>query len=407
MEATLRRDVLAAWFPRTIDPNGGFHSGFRRDFTPTPSGGKFSVFQARMTWVAAQVAMRRPDLRPQFMPYVAHGLRYLDEVMWDARDGGFFWGLDDQGQISPAFGDRKLLYGVAFCLYATAAAAQADQDPKALALAERTFRWLEQHAHDAANGGYHETLTRDGRVVQPGMDPGAPNREALAPFPIGFKSMNTHIHLLEAFTELAPVWPDPVLRQRLEELLRIVRDEIAVDPGAMNLYFTSDWHAVPDHDSYGHDVEAAYLLLEAEEALGRSHEPKTERRARQLVDHALAHGWDDELGGFFREGTTFGSAEDRDKEWWVQFEGLNALLLMHERYGRETHAYFDAFLRQWRFISEHQLDREYGGVFELVGPDGAPKNPGKGRIWKAAYHDGRALLNVSERLRALAEHASE
>ena len=160
--------------------------------------------------------------------------------------------------------------------------------------------------------------------------------------------MNTHIHLLESFTELYQSWKDETLRQRIEELLTIIRDRISAAPGAMSLYFTNEWVALPGHDSYGHDVEAAYLMLEAEEVLGRGKQPATERMARLLVDHALAYGWDQSLGGFFREGTTHGPPEDRRKEWWAQAEGLNALLLMHEKYGQSTDTYFRAFRRQWR-----------------------------------------------------------
>lgn len=125
--------------------------------------------------------------------------------------------------------------------------------------------------------------------------------------------------------------------------------------------------------------------------------------ARMLVDHGLAHGWDETLGGFYRDGTTFGPPEDKHKEWWVQVEGLNALLLMHEKYGRESNVYFEAFQKQWQFIKDYQIDPEFRGLYEMIGPDGVPTNTVKGRIWKAAYHDGRALLNVTERLRRLAE----
>jgi cellobiose epimerase len=217
--------------------------------------------------------------------------------------------------------------------------------------------------------------------------------------------MNTHIHLLESFTQLYEVWKDETLRHRLEELLAIIRDKICVHPGVMNLYFTYDWHAIPDHDSYGHDIETAYLMLEAEAVLLHGHDPRTKHMARMLVDHALAHGWDETYGGFYREGTTFGKPEDKLKEWWVQMEGLNSLLLMHEIYGQQTDVYFKAFQRQWRFIRDYQTDAEFHGVYELIGADGTPSNPDKGRIWKAAYHDGRALLNVNERLQKMATTA--
>jgi mannose/cellobiose epimerase-like protein (N-acyl-D-glucosamine 2-epimerase family) len=403
MDAALRRDVLGVWFPRAIDDeNGGFRSDFGHDWAPGRSGGKFSVFQGRMTWISAQVAMRRPDLEDQYLPYVRHGVEFLNNVMWDPKYGGFYWGLDDEGQISPAFTDGKHLYGIAFCIYGAAAAYEATRDPKALDLAQRGFRWSDEHAHDARNGGYFEWLTREGKPVEADPDAGSAKKPGPNPFPPGYKSMNTHIHLLEAFAQLYEVWKDDTLRQRLEELLAIVRDRISVKPGVMNLYFTDEWRPIPDHDSYGHDVEAGYLMLEAEDALGVPHDPRTEGMAKMFVDHALAHGWDENLGGFYRDGTTFGPAEDKQKEWWVEFEGLNALLLMHDKYDEGSDIYFKAFQRQWRFIRDYQIDPEYRGVYEMIGADGQPTNPGKGRIWKAAYHDGRALLNVVEHLRRLA-----
>ncbi len=407
VDAALRRDVLDVWFPRTVDAErGGFHSEFARDWTPGGDReGKFSVFQGRMTWVAAQIVMRRPELKQEFLPVVQHGVRYLNDTLWDRQYGGFYWGLDNDGRVSSLYTDGKHMYGNAFALYAVAAAYQSTKDPKALELAQKAFLWIDERGHDTRDGGYFEWLTRAGKVVE-----GDPQTVVLQPvpvagFPIGYKSMNTHIHLLEAFTQLYQVWPDERVRQRLQELLAINRDRICVPPGVMNLYFTNDWRAIPGLDSYGHDVETAYLLLEAEEVLGRGHDPKTERMARRLVDHALAYGWDKTFGGFYQDGPTFGEPASRNKEWWVQLEGLNALLLMHERYGGQTDEYFKAFQQQWRFISHHQIDGEFHGVYEMVGPDGKAVNTDKGRIWKAAYHDSRTLLNVSERLRHLASAA--
>ncbi len=407
-EATLRQDVLGVWFPRTVDhEHGGFYSNFARDWQPTKSQGKFSVFQGRMTWIAAQIVMRRPDLKDQYLPIVQHGVEFLSNVMWDKQYGGFFWGLDDEGQISPLYSDGKDLYGISFDLYGAAAAYQATHDPKALELAQNTFRWIDQHAHDAKNGGYFEWLTREGKVVEGKPDAVTPQSVPLGAFFIGYKSMNTHIHLLESLTQLYAVWKDDALRQRLEEMLALVRDKICVQPGVMNLFFTNDWRPIPDYDSYGHDVETAYLMLEAEDVLGHGHDPRTEHMAKQLVDHALANGWDEIYGGFFQDGTTFGKPESKLKDWWVQMEGLNSLLLMHEKYGRETDVYFKAFQQQWQFIRDYQADTQFHGVYAQIRPDGIPVSDNKGQIWKAAYHDGRALLNVTERLQKLAGTAAQ
>jgi mannobiose 2-epimerase len=355
-----------------------------------------------MTWGAAQVAMRHPELKDQFLPIAEHGVEYLSNILWDKEFGGFFWGLDDHGQITESFTDRKEMYGESFALYGAAAAYQATHDPKALALAQQQFRWMEAHAHDNKNGGYFEILTREGKpIATDPVDAAKPQRPD-GGFPSGYKSMNTHIHLLESLAQLYEAWKDDAVRKRLEEMLAIVRDRICVEPGVMNLYFTNDWRPVPDHDSYGHDVETAYLILEAEDVLGVPHDPKTERMAKMLVDHALAYGWDDKLGGFYEHGTTFGEVEDKRKEWWVEMEGLNAVLLMHEKYGRQTDIYFKAFQRQWNFIKTYQADSQFHGIYPMVGPDGVAVEQNKGQNWKAAYHDGRALMNVTERLKKLA-----
>jgi mannobiose 2-epimerase len=254
VDAALQTDVLGMWFPRSVDnKHGGFHSHFARDWKELPSDGKFSVFQGRMTWVAAQVVLREPKRKNDFIPIVHHGVEYLANVMWDKQYGGFFWGLDDEGQITSAFGDEKELYGIGFCIYGAAAAYQATGDPKALDLAKNGFLWADKHAHDPQNGGYFEWLARDGTPIVPHVPNGTVATNAIGP--INYKSMNTHIHLLEAFTQLYEVWPDPTLRLRLEELLTIVRDKICVEPGVMNLYLTNQWQPIPDHDSYGHDVE--------------------------------------------------------------------------------------------------------------------------------------------------------
>ena|ERR1700680_1278496 len=107
-ETMLRQDVLGVWFPRTVDhEHGGFYSDFARDWQPTKSEGKFSVFQGRMTWIAAQIVMRRPDLKEQYVPIVHHGVDFLSNVLWDKQYGGFFWGLDDNGQITPFYSDAE------------------------------------------------------------------------------------------------------------------------------------------------------------------------------------------------------------------------------------------------------------------------------------------------------------
>lgn len=216
----------------------------------------------------------------------------------------------------------------------------------------------------------------------------------------GFKSMNSHIHLLEAIAEFYRVEKTPLVKQRLEETLAIVRDRIAAEPGALNLYLSRDWHAAPAHDSFGHDIETAYLLTEAAETLGIPDDPKTAKVARRLVNHALDWGWDDQHGGFYDKGDVFaGRPYDTTKVWWTQAEGLNALLLMHRKHGDTTDLYWKLFRKQWAFIEGHLLDPVHGGWFMDTTRDGALIGDGrKATQWKANYHTSRALMNVAKML---------
>jgi cellobiose epimerase len=403
VDTALHRDVLGMWFPRSADrEHGGFHSHFSHDWQWLPSDGKFSVFQGRMTWVTSQVVLREPTMKEAFRPLVKQGVDYLENTLWDKQYGGFYWGLDDDGKVTSQFTENKDLYGIGFCIYGLAAAYQATGDEGALELAKKGFLWTDEHGHDPVNGGYFEMLTREGKPLAPDSPSGT---VTMPPIPIGpenYKSMNTHIHLLEAWTQLYQVWSDATLRTRLEEMLAIVRDKISAEPGVMNQFFTNAWHPIPGHDSYGHDVETAYLMLETDELLHGKASEKTERMAKMLVDHALAYGWDAKNGGFFQYGTTFDQPEDTHKEWWVQVEGLNALLMMHERYGKQNPIYFQRFLEQWNFIHAHTIDAKDHGLWNLTTADGTPVVLDKGSIWKAAYHDSRAFWNVSGRLRKLA-----
>lgn len=407
IERHFTKDILPFWFPRCLDQDhGGFRSQFLSDGTLGRGNAKTIVFQSRMTWVAAEVVQRYPELAETYRGYVRHGLTFLRDVMWDREYGGFYWGLTEDGQFVPNFGQEKHLYGISFGLYAAANAYRATGDARALELAQATFLWLEKHARDRDSGGYWEAFARDGTPITVPPPAGSngrtnPQRDLLGT-PYGYKSMNSHIHILEALTELHRVWPSQEVTERLQEIFLIVRDKIAVEPGCLNLYFTPDWRAVPDHDSFGHDVETAYLLLEAAERLHLAGDPRTRGLARSLVDHALEYGWDNRLGGFYDKGTAFGRAYGLDKIWWTQAEGLNALLLMHELFGAENQQYWAAFCKQWEFIKKYQINTKAGEWYDTVSPEGQPVLKDLGHIWKAAYHNGRALMESVSRLRRLA-----
>jgi len=399
LRALLGEELTGRWYPAAMDREfGGFHQNFGRDWAARPDDNRFLVYQARMVWTAAAFAEFDPERREEFLGYARHGVEFLDSTMRDKEHGGFHWILNGRGEVDPKLGDEKHVYGIAFVIYAASKAHAVGGDDRALRVARDAFDWLDAHAHDAERGGYFEALRRDGTAITE-YDPAAPIAERQDRLGVyyGFKTMNSHIHLLEALAELARVDDRPIVRERLREVFLIVRDKIAVEPGALNLYLTHDWRAIPAHDSFGHDVETAFLLVEAAEVLGVPDDEKTWSIARSLVDHALDWGWDKTNGGFFDKGDSFAAGPlDTTKVWWTQAEGLNALAVMNHRFVRETDRYAKALGKQWDFIQNHMLDRDFGGWFSETTRDGALIGDGsKANQWKANYHASRALMSVS------------
>jgi mannobiose 2-epimerase len=402
IDEILRKELTEHWYPHSVDrKRGGFHQNIARDWSLRPDENVSLVYQARMTWTAAAFAQYSKAHHDEYVEYARHGIEFLDRVMRDKEFGGFHWVLDSQGRLDPKLGDEKHAFGTAFVIYCASKAREVTGDELALAVARDAFDWLEKHGHDPKNGGYIEAFRRDGTPIV-SWDANAPiaRRQDRLGVYYGFKTMNVHIHVLEALAELSRVDDRPIVKERLREVLAIVRDRIAVEPGALNLYLTPDWRAIPAHDSFGHDVETAYLLVEAAEAAGVREDPKTWQVARLLVDHALEWGWDDQNGGFYDKGESFGGpAFDQKKVWWTEAEGLNALLLMHHKYGDRTDRYEKAFGKQWSFIEKHLLDPVHGGWYSDTTRDGKLMGDGaKANAWKANYHTSRALMNVVKML---------
>ncbi len=402
VEANLRSEILDRFFPAAAEGESvGFHEDFGLDWKPRPGNAKSIVYQSRLTWTSAQAARRFPEKAAMYLEMTRRGAACLAEKMWDKNGGGFFWTVTDDSESAR---QPKQMYGHAFGIYSLAASYQATKDPGALELARKAFLWMEEHAHDNVNRGYFENVGSDGKPVNTGRG----NAVGAA---AGQKSMNTSIHLLEALTGLYEVWPDPLVKKRVQEMLEICRTRVYAEPGYLVQFLSEDWKPTLSPDSFGHDVETGFLMVEAGEVLGEN-DARNWIAARNLVDHALKYGWDNERGGLYdsavinREGVVTGEVRT-DKIWWVEAEQLNVLLLLHERFGRETGRYWGDFVKQWNWIQNSQVDAAHGGWWPTVRADGTPISRVKADMWTECYHQARAMFVVSERLRKLAQSDSK
>ena len=411
MRYAAKQGLLDVYYPRNIDTaDGGYLSTFNYAFQPQGEQDKMIVTQARNVWSTAKAAMFYNDT--SYIKMSRHGFYFLRDKMWDSTYGGFYNLVARNGTPKSTI---KEAYGNAFAIYGLSAYYECSHDTTALNFAKTAFMWLEKYSHDSIYKGYYQHLNRDGsHVIRMANEKSTSD--------LGYKDQNSSIHILEALTELYKVWPDEIVRQRLQEMLVLIRDKIVTQKGYLQLYFTYDWKPVSysdsadsiikknhylDHVSFGHDVETAYLMQEADEALNGKASAKTLSVGKKMVDHALRNGWDKPVGGFYDEGYYFKNKPNitityNTKNWWAQAEALNTLLMFSEMYPNDSMHYLQKFFKEWQYVQTYLIDHEYGDWYdEGIDTDAAAKKRLKAQIWKTTYHNFRALMNCINRIDAM------
>ena len=414
MHYAAKQGLLDKYYPRDIDTlYGGYLSTFTYDFKPQGDQDKMIVTQSRHTWSTAKAAMFYHDT--SYISMSAHGYYFLRDKMWDKQYGGFYNLVTRDGTPKSTI---KEAYGNAFAIYGLCAYYECSSDTSALNLAKKEFMWMEKYSHDSIYKGYYQHLNRDGSHIIRTAD-------IQSTSDLGYKDQNSSIHILEALTELYKVWKDPLVKARLQEMLELIRDKIVTPKGYLQLYFTYDWKPISyrdssdnvikknhylDHVSFGHDVETAYLMQEADEALHGKADAKTLFIGKKMVDHALRNGWDDSVGGFYDEGYYFKNKPGltityKTENWWAQAEALNTLLMFSEMYPDDSLHYLQKFFKEWQYVQTYLIDHEYGDWYE-EGLDTSPeyKTRLKAQIWKGSYHILRALMNCIKRIEANKQH---
>jgi mannobiose 2-epimerase len=387
VEAELLSDILPFWLKYAIDEEyGGFRGQIANDLTINPHAAKGIILNARILWTFSKAFSTYGD--PVYLDAARRAYEYLVRFFWDNEFGGVYWMVDYQGN---PFDTKKRIYGQAFTVYALAEYYHATGDAEILARALRLVEVIEASGHDPANGGYFETYERDWTLAVDQRLSEVDQDEK--------KSMNTHLHLLEAYAALLRNHEHSTVRLRLRELIEVFLNHI-VDPKTHHflLFFDEEWRTQSDKVSFGHDIEGSWLLCEAAEILGDTALLESVRAVGLSMAQAVYDQGLDTDGGLLYEAGPTGII-DSDKHWWPQAEAIVGFLNAHELSGRQ---YFrDAAERSWAFIEEHIIDREHGEWFWLVSKDGVPAaERDKVGPWKCPYHNSRACFETMERLDA-------
>jgi len=391
------RSILDYWMEYTPDHE---HDGFvgrvdDRD-RPDPEAPKGLVMHSRILWTFS--AAWRHTRNAGYLMMACRACEYLLNHFLDDEQGGAFWSLDAAGR---PLNDRKQIYGQAFFLYGLTEFYRAGGELSILHAAISLFRVIEDHSFDPRHKGYYEAFARD---WQPLQDLRLSEKDDN-----GQKTMNTHLHVLEAYSNLYKCWPDSLLRQQIIGLLEVF-DRYMVDPrsGHLLLFFDEDWQSRSTLISYGHDIEAAWLLQEAAETIGDEEWIARTRGLAVRIANAALEGLDEDGGLWYeREGSLAsdppGRSPDalvREKHWWPQAEAMVGFLHAWQLTGDET--WYHRSLGSWAFVKKYLLapmgKEWYWGVLADHSPMPAQDKAG---FWKCPYHNSRACLEIVRRLQGV------
>jgi mannose 2-epimerase len=401
----LTKELLPFWLTRCKDDQyGGFITHFDKDGRDTDEDQKSLISQARSVYSMSS-AHRMGYGDGQCAEYARHGVDFLINKMWDREHGGFFWTMDRKGGVQI---DKKILYGLSFAIYSLSEYTMATQDPRGLEYAEKTFDLVHRHAVDAMYGGYFEMFDRNWELCGPG--PGGGDR----------KTLDFHMHWMEALTSLYECSRKSVHKRRLKEVIELLVKRILHPKYATGIpQFWSDWRMAPqikfdiiwgwdrfkadgvkanaeDNTSAGHNVEFAWLLMHALGVMGEGIEAYRDVILKQL-DHAVQNGIDWQYGGVYTEGPHVGGVTGDEKEFWQQAEVLIGMLDGCLQFGDEK--YWQAYENVHRFVMDKMVNHAVGEWWPLMNREGTERIwTHMSHSWKVNYHTIRSMVQSIKRL---------
>ena len=385
MQDVLQNNILRFWLDKMQDQeHGGFYGRIDGNGVLHPEAEKGAILNARILWSFS--AAYRVLGNQEYMAAATRAYEYLVDNFIDKEYGGVYWSLDCKGQPKDT---KKQFYAIGFAIYGLSEYARATGNNEALDYALQLFDCIEKHAFDQEHNGYIEAMTRD---WQPIADMRLSELDANYP-----KSQNTHLHIIEPYTNLYRIWKDERLEKALRNLIDIFTDRI-LNPEThhLDLFFEMDWtRGAGRLESYGHDIECSWLMHEAALVLGDQKVlAKVEKIVREVAK-ASEKGLRPD-GSMIHEANLDTGRVDDDLHWWVQAENVVGWYNLYQHFGDE-----EALKKAvccWKYIKDNLIDFENGEWFWSRHPDGSLNTvDDKAGFWKCPYHNSRMCLEIIER----------
>ena len=386
VQDVLQTNILPFWLDKMIDrENRGFYGRIDGHGVLHPDAEKGAILNARILWTFS--AAYRVLKRPEYLAAATRAKDYILEHFYDKEFGGIYWSLDCLGRPKDT---KKQFYAIGFAIYGLSEYARATADREALDYAIRLFECIEQHSLDRKDNGYIEACTREWGKIE---DMRLSDFDANYP-----KSQNTHLHIIEPYTNLFRIWKDERLEKALRNLINIFTDKI-LNPEThhLDLFFDNDWTRGAGHlESYGHDIECSWLMHEAALVLGDEEVLRKVEPIVKLVAKASEKGLNAD-GSMVHEANVDTGHVDDDLHWWVQAEAVVGFFNIYQYFGDEQA--MEKATHCWQYIKQNLIDNENGEWYWSRHADGTLNlEDDKAGFWKCPYHNGRMCLELIERI---------
>lgn len=377
--------ILAYWSKNTIDnKKGGFVGQIDVNEDTIADADKGSVLNARILWSFS--AGYQVTKNEEHKKMAERAFKFLANHFYDPEFGGLFWSIN--ADTTPK-DTKNQIYALAFAIYGLSEYYSISNDKKALTIAINLYLTIQKYSYDPVNKGYLEAFTRDWQPIE---DLRLSSKDANEK-----KTMNTHLHIIEAYANLFKVWKDPKLQSDIIELLQTIEEHfINTKTGHLHLFFDENWVEKPDVISYGHDIEAAWLLLQCAEISEDENLIANYKRHAIQIAEVTQKGLDND-GGLWYEFDPEKNELITEKHWWVQAEALIGFYNAYQLTRDEK--FLDIVLKNWEFIKKHILDHQHGEWFWGVYKDYSLIPKDKAGFWKCPYHNSRACLELMQRIK--------
>jgi cellobiose epimerase len=376
-------NILRFWQTNMPDyKNGGFYGRIDGAGNLYPDAPKGSVLNSRILWTFSAAYQLTKNV--EHLDTAQRAFEYLQHHFLDQAYGGVYWTVDKSGIPLDA---KKQIYALAFAIYGCSEYFVASGDQTALELATGLFEMIETNSFDTRNGGYIEAFSRDWQVI---ADLRLSEKDANES-----KTMNTHLHILEAYANLYRAWPDENLKAKISGLLGVFQQYIFDNKNHhLVLFHDESWNKKSSIISYGHDIEAAWLLLEAAKIINDEQQADVSGLCLKLA-LAAAEGLDKD-GGLWYEYEQENNHLVREKHWWPQAEAM--IGFFHAWQISNEAIFLQRSINSWRFVKDHLIDKQNGEWFWGVNEKYELIEGDKAGIWKCPYHNSRACIQIIHRL---------